>query len=158
MPTDVFDDVAAFMRIGQPDKIAELPENPNEETRTLCENLVREEFTELLYAMERDTPTEVADGIADLVYVAIFTAHCYGIPIAKVWDEVQRTNMAKFPDGEVLRRESDGKIMKPEGWEPPNIAAILNRELPCVVCGSPRGDFGSTCGDRLCVGDEHGDG
>jgi hypothetical protein len=36
--------------------------------------------------------------------------------------------MAKAPDGVVIRRE-DGKVLKPEGWEPPTeaIRAILVR-------------------------------
>jgi hypothetical protein len=30
-------------------------------------------------------------------------------------------------DGKVLRRE-DGKVMKPEGWTPPQLAQFLNKE------------------------------
>ncbi len=63
----------------------------------------------------------VADAIADLIYVLIGTALEFGIPLERVWREVQRTNMAKVgPDGKVQRRE-DGKILKPEGWSPPDI-------------------------------------
>jgi hypothetical protein len=29
-------------------------------------------------------------------------------------------------DGKVLRRE-DGKVMKPEGWQPPQLAQFLKR-------------------------------
>jgi predicted HAD superfamily Cof-like phosphohydrolase len=32
--------------------------------------------------------------------------------------------MAKLVDGKVLRR-ADGKVMKPEGWQPPNLAQFL---------------------------------
>ncbi|MBF6358173.1 hypothetical protein IU449_27120 [Nocardia higoensis] len=46
------------------------------------------------------------------------------IPLDRVWGEVQRSNLAKLVDGKALRRE-DGKIVKPEGWQPPNIGAIL---------------------------------
>jgi predicted HAD superfamily Cof-like phosphohydrolase len=48
----------------------------------------------------------------------------FGIPMNEVWNAVQQTNMAKFPDGEVLRNEH-GKVIKPEGWEPPDIKAII---------------------------------
>lgn len=53
-------------------------------------------------------------------------AHSYGIPLAAVWDAVQAANMAKVDPvtGKVRRRE-DGKILKPDGWQPPNIAAVL---------------------------------
>jgi NTP pyrophosphatase (non-canonical NTP hydrolase) len=121
----VFSDVMEFMRIGHPDKIAARPSTPNADTRALCKGLIKEEYDELFEAFLDNDVVEAADAMADLIYVIVFTAHCYGIPLARVWAEVQRTNMAKFPDGKVLRRESDGKIMKPEGWEPPDIRKIL---------------------------------
>jgi hypothetical protein len=34
--------------------------------------------------------------------------------------------MAKLVDGKVLRREY-GKVMKPEGWTPPELGAILDK-------------------------------
>lgn len=64
---------------------------------------------------------EVADGIADLIYVALGAAVSFGINVAPIFDEVHRTNMAK--DGGATR--GDGKILKPEGWEPPRILGIL---------------------------------
>jgi predicted HAD superfamily Cof-like phosphohydrolase len=33
--------------------------------------------------------------------------------------------MAKLVDGKVIRR-ADGKVQKPEGWQPPDIKRILN--------------------------------
>jgi predicted HAD superfamily Cof-like phosphohydrolase len=37
-----------------------------------------------------------------------------------LFDIVQAANMAKLgPDGKPIIRPEDGKIMKPEGWEPP---------------------------------------
>jgi predicted HAD superfamily Cof-like phosphohydrolase len=45
----------------------------------------------------------------------------------EVFAEVHRANMAKVdPDGQVLRRE-DGKILKPEGWQPPDVAGVLRK-------------------------------
>jgi len=47
------------------------------------------------------------------------------IPLNAVFAEVHRSNMAKImPDGSVLRR-SDGKVIKPFDWTPPNIAGVL---------------------------------
>ena len=68
--------------------------------------------------------TEIADGIADLIYVLLGTAIEYGININPIWDEVQRTNMLK--EGGGIR--PDGKILKPEGWLSPDIAGILKQQ------------------------------
>lgn len=69
---------------------------------------------------------ELADGLVDSVYVLLHAAHSLGIPFDACWDEVHRSNMAKVnSDGSVNRRK-DGKILKPEGWQPPNLFAILS--------------------------------
>lgn len=64
---------------------------------------------------------EVADGIADLIYVALGAAIAFGIDIDPIFEEVHRTNMEKVGG----RTRDDGKILKPEGWEPPRILPIL---------------------------------
>ncbi len=64
---------------------------------------------------------DVADALADKIYIDVGTALEFGIPLDRVWSEVQRANMAKVgPDGKVMRR-ADGKILKPEGWSPPDV-------------------------------------
>jgi predicted HAD superfamily Cof-like phosphohydrolase len=90
---------------------------------TLRMKLIDEEATELRTAMQNDDLVEVADGIADLIYVAIGAAIEYGIPLSEVWDEVHATNMLKVGGAE----RADGKILKPEGWKPPQIEQILQR-------------------------------
>lgn len=47
------------------------------------------------------------------------------IPLDKVFEEVHRSNMSKLmPDGSVRYRE-DGKVLKPQNWQPPQIAELL---------------------------------
>jgi predicted HAD superfamily Cof-like phosphohydrolase len=118
--TDVRDFHAAF---GQ--RIGDTPELPNDpEERQLRIKLLEEEFNEYLAGEVKDDIVEIADALADIIYIACGTAVSYGIPLDKVFEEVHRSNMAKLVDGKVLRRE-DGKIQKPEGWTPPNIEKIL---------------------------------
>ncbi len=71
---------------------------------------------------------ELADGLADLTYVCLGALlQLFGEECAReIWAEVQRSNMAKFVDGRVVRRE-DGKVTKPEGWTPPDIEGVLRR-------------------------------
>ena len=61
-------------------------------------NLVEEEFNELDQAKTFDDPQ-------------------------KAWNEVIATNIAKIDSktGKVKKR-ADGKILKPEGWQPPNLS------------------------------------
>ncbi len=74
---------------------------------------------------------EIADGIADSIYVLIGTALELGIPLDRVWKEVQRSNMAKSdPETGEVRRREDGKILKPDGWTPPNILGIFTWKDP----------------------------
>jgi predicted HAD superfamily Cof-like phosphohydrolase len=99
----------------------------NEDERQLRIKLLEEEFNEYLAAEVRDDLVEVADALADIIYIACGTAVSYGIPLDKVFAEVHRSNMAKLVDGKPIYRE-DGKVMKPQGWQPPNIERILELE------------------------------
>lgn len=100
------------------------PTIPPDDVKELRASLISEEVTETLKAMNVDDIVEIADGIADSIYVLLGTAVSYGIDMKPVWDEVQRTNMAK----EGGAKRADGKILKPEGWTPPDIAGIIESQ------------------------------
>lgn len=92
----------------------------------LRRDILREEWRETDEAMARGDMIELADGLADIIYVAVGTALEFGIPLDRVWAEVHRSNMAKRdPATGMVRRREDGKVLKPEGWTPPDIAAAL---------------------------------
>jgi len=61
--------------------------------------LVDEEIKELHDAHDAGDIVEVADAIADACYVLVGMAVSYGINLVAVWDEVQRSNMAKVQPG-----------------------------------------------------------
>ena len=121
MFTDVKDFHQAFGH-----RVGEKPELPSADERCLRIKLLEEEFLEYMQGEGKDDIVEIADALADLIYIACGTAVSYGIPLDKVFAEVHRSNMAKLVDGKVLRRE-DGKIQKPEGWTPPDIEGVLNK-------------------------------
>lgn len=61
-----------------------------------------------------------SDALVDAFYFLAGTFVELGIEPQALFDIVQEANMAKLgADGKPIVRESDGKIMKPEGWEPP---------------------------------------
>jgi len=72
-----------------------------------------------------ENKAELADAIVDSVYVLFQLARSIDIPFMACWDEVHKSNMAKMTGGKVVRR-SDGKILKPEGWTPPNLWQVLH--------------------------------
>jgi predicted HAD superfamily Cof-like phosphohydrolase len=65
--------------------------------------------------------TEMIDGAADLIVVAKGFLLSLGVPAEDVMSEVWRSNLSKLVNGKVIKRE-DGKVLKPEGWTPPDFA------------------------------------
>lgn len=121
----LLDDVRAF-HVACDVPVLDMPCCPPEDRAILRSKLLGEEYQEVIQAIWAEDIEEIADGLADLIYVAVGTALEYGIPLDRVWAEVQRSNMAKIDPstGKVTKRH-DGKVLKPEGWTPPDIASAL---------------------------------
>lgn len=65
--------------------------------------------------------------LARMYLEALDLAEYLNLPLYEALVEIHRSNMAKLgPDGVPLVN-SVGKIMKPPGWTPPNLAAVLAR-------------------------------
>jgi len=85
-------------------------------------DLIKEELAELEQAIGDQNATEQLDALLDIIVV------CSGALLSRKWDshgawaEVVSSNMAKVDPvtGKVIKRE-DGKILKPEGWTPPQL-------------------------------------
>ena len=116
---DSFDDVKVFM------EACDQVETGFGAQAALYMRLIREEFDELMEGYEGRDLIEIADACADLKWVIEGLEHTLNIPQQEVWDEVSRSNLQKImADGKVHKRD-DGKVLKPEGWTPPNIRAIF---------------------------------
>ena len=98
----------------------------NDELIELRIKLLKEEVEEYAEAARAGDLVEVLDALADIGYILAGTIINHGMQhiYDDAFNEVHRSNMAKLVDGKVLRRE-DGKVMKPEGWQPPNLAQFL---------------------------------
>ena len=100
----------------------------NKEQYSLYCHLIGEEFDELISSTNAQ---DDLDALIDILVVTIGAMHSLGVDVEAAWNEVMRTNFAKIdPEtGQVLRRE-DGKILKPAGWQPPNLKPFVTHIAP----------------------------
>lgn len=105
--------------------VANSPGHPSEDRVKLRRDLISEEYWEYDRAVDTGDLINLAQELADLLYVTYGAALEYGIDLDAVVAEVHRANMSKLDvDGSVIRRE-DGKILKGPAYKEPNIEAIL---------------------------------
>lgn len=84
-----------------------------------------EEAAEISIALANKNEVELADGIADLLYVTYGTADVYSIPADSVFEEVHRSNMSK------KKRVSTDPRMRDKGdWIRPDIQKAITKGRP----------------------------
>ena len=124
--TNMFNDVKEFQTaVGQ--NVSDKPELPDPAERELRIRLLKEEYEEYIQGECKSDLENIAKELADIIYIVCGTAASYGIPLDRVFESVHASNMAKLVDGKPVRR-ADGKILKPEGWQPPDIKRVLYGE------------------------------
>lgn len=90
--------------------------------------LLAEEAAEVAEVSVKGPLDRLAHELADVVYVAYGTALVHGIDLDEVIAEIHRSNMTKLgPDGSVSRR-ADGKVLKGDHYEAPDVAGVLRRQ------------------------------
>lgn len=112
------------------------PTVPSAETLRLRGTLIDEEHrevrAELDHVLERLDAGEVvqvedlaplAHELADLLYVAYGAFTALGVDADEVFAEVHRANLDKRSGP----RRPDGKLLKPAGWRPADVRAVLRR-------------------------------
>ena len=100
----------------------------NEQQYSMYINLINEEHQELLEATLAEDRVEQLDALIDILVVTIGAIHSMGADAEGAWKEVMKTNFAKIDSetGKVRKRE-DGKVLKPVGWMPPELAPFVSR-------------------------------
>jgi len=88
-----------------------------------------EELEEFLDSAIKADIVGTADALADIIYVALGTAHQMGLPFQAIWEHVHRANMRKVKGD--TKRGNKVDAMKPEGWVPPEagIAALILEQI-----------------------------
>jgi len=138
MKSEHYQRIATFMRFaGQdtPEKAA----LPSAEILKLRAKLIYEEAMETIHALgfsvkhtengeefiqdKEPDLVEIADGCADISVVTVGTLIACGIDDVELLEMVDKNNLDKFGPGHHIRE--DGKLVKPPGHQPPDIAKIL---------------------------------
>ena len=101
-------------------------QEPSPENYSMYLGLIKEEYDELITAIFDDDKVEQLDALVDILVVTMGAIRAGGFDGAGAWREVMATNFAKIDreTGKVHKRE-DGKVLKPEGWTPPNLSPYV---------------------------------
>ena len=126
--TKVFTDVSVFLSaVGQEmPSTSTIVETPQSQ---LYKKLIDEEYAEFIEAWNANDDTEKLDACFDMMWVIVGYMKSRGWDCERAWDEGAQSNLSKIDPttGKVIRRPEDGKILKPEGWKPPNFEQFVKR-------------------------------
>ena len=121
--TNPFRDQEKFMKACD-----QITDEVNVDQFALYVKLINEECNELIEAITANDHVETLDALTDILVVTIGAIHSMGADAEGAWKEVMRTNFAKInkDTGKVEKRE-DGKVLKPDGWTPPNLEPFVTK-------------------------------
>lgn len=125
-PTN-FEAVREFM-VACDQEVKPSPAFPDQDTMDLRLNLIEEEFDELQWAVDNRDMVEVADALADILYVVYGMGHSFGIDLDACFEEVQRSNMSKLVDGKAVKDEF-GKVMKGSNFSEPDLSKWIPADV-----------------------------
>ena len=95
------------------------------EAAYLRENLIREEFNEVLEAFVNKDNENLLKELVDLVYVTVGTAVAFGWDFNAAFDRVHQSNLSKLSkDGKPVLR-SDGKVLKGPNYIKANLSDLI---------------------------------
>ena len=80
---------------------------------------------------EVDVIEQQADALIDIVYYCGDAGAKVCFPLDRIFELVHAANMKKIDkdSGKVLRREEDGKILKPDGWQPADLREVILSQM-----------------------------
>lgn len=122
--TNLFEDQARFMTACD-----QTVKGWNGEQFDLYVKLINEELKELQVGIAVSDHIEILDALTDILVVTIGAIHSMGADGEGAWKEVMATNFAKIdPQTGKVRKREDGKVLKPDGWQPPDLTKFISKE------------------------------
>ena len=120
-----FDKVGIFMKtFGQ--EVKTKPSFSTDKINKLRLDLIKEELSELIKAMNNKDLLEVADALTDILYVTYGAGHAFGINLDKCFEEVQNSNMSKLDENGKPLYNEHGKVMKGPNYFKPNLSKFVS--------------------------------
>lgn len=96
------------------------PNIPPQQEQTLRKLLVIEECAELTDAINSGNLVDIAKEAADVMYVVLGLANCYGFDLEPVFDAVHESNMTKIGG----HKGPTGKWIKPSTYREANVLPL----------------------------------
>jgi predicted HAD superfamily Cof-like phosphohydrolase len=94
--------------------------------QVLYANLIDEEYEEFQEGVTNNDEVETLDACMDMIWVILGYCYMKGYDVAGAWNEVARSNLAKInPETGKVNKRADGKVLKPEGWTPPQLEQFV---------------------------------
>ena len=101
-------------------------QEPSASNYAMYLDLIEEEYTELTEAVDANDKVEQLDALIDILVVTIGAIRPAGWDSEGAWEEVMKTNFAKIdPETGKVRKREDGKVLKPEGWQAPQLKQFI---------------------------------
>lgn len=106
--------------------VTDTPTLPDADLAEFRMRLINEEVKELHDALFIDfNLVDAIDAMADIEYVLLGLANAMGVDLEPHFEIVHRANMLKVGGG----MREDGKILKPDGWIPPDHQRLIDEGL-----------------------------
>jgi predicted HAD superfamily Cof-like phosphohydrolase len=98
----------------------------NDDNIELYKDLIIEEFSEFSAAYYEHNEVEQLDACMDMVWVILGYCYMKNWNVEGSWNEVARSNLCKInPETGKVNKREDGKVLKPEGWTPPQLEQFI---------------------------------
>ena len=108
--------------------VPEMPTGPDNRLRLLFRlKHIQEEMQEALDAVDSNDIVEMADAMADIVYLALGVCHDLKIPFEHVFAEIHRSNMTKerVKDASESKRNDPHDLKKGPTFSPADVKSVL---------------------------------
>ena len=113
--SNMYKDVVTFIEACDQEK--------NQENVRLYRNLIAEEIDEFYDA---DFDVDELDACMDMIWVILGYCYMNGWDVKGAWNEVALSNLSKIdPKTKKVNKREDGKVLKPEGWKPPQLEKFV---------------------------------